>query len=38
MLSPGPGDLGRIVLKVIEDRPPPARSLAQKPPAPKGEK
>lgn len=38
MLSPGPGDLGRIVIKVIEDRPPPARSLAQKPPAPKGEK
>ena len=38
MLSPGPGELGRIVIKVIEDRPPPARSLAQKPPAPKGEK
>ncbi|MGI9109490.1 MAG: hypothetical protein ACR2KA_05650 [Opitutales bacterium] len=38
MISPGPGDLGRIALKVIEDRPPPARSLAQKPPAPKGEK
>jgi hypothetical protein len=38
MLSPGPGELGRIVMKVIEDRPPPARSLAQKPPAPKGAK
>lgn len=38
MISPGPGDLGRIAIKVIEDRPPPARSLAQKPPAPKGEK
>lgn len=38
MLSPGPGDLGRVAIKVIEDRPPPARSLAQKPPAPKGEK
>ena len=38
MISPGPGDLGRIALKVIEDRPPPARSLAQKPPAPQGEK
>ena len=38
MLSPGPGELGRVVMKVIEDRPPPARSLAQKPPAPKGEK
>ena len=38
MLSPGPGELGRIVIKVIEDRPPPARSLAQKPPAPKSEK
>ena len=38
MVSPGPGELGRIVIKVIEDRPPPARSLAQKPPAPKGEK
>jgi hypothetical protein len=38
MLSPGPGELGRVVMKVIEDRPPPARSLTQKPPAPKGEK
>lgn len=38
MLSPGPGEPGRIAMKVIEDRPPPARSLAQKPPAPKGEK
>lgn len=38
MISPGPGEPGRIALKVIEDRPPPARSLPQKPPAPKGEK
>lgn len=38
MISPGPGDSSRIAIKVIEDRPPPARSLPQKPPAPKGEK
>lgn len=35
MISPVADDTGRIVLKVIEDRPPPARSLAEKPTAPK---
>ncbi len=38
MISPAAGDLGRIMIKVIEDRPPPARSLSQKPPAPKAER
>jgi hypothetical protein len=36
MIAPGPSAPGRIIIKVIEDRPPPARSLTQKPPAPKG--
>lgn len=35
MISPAAGDTGRIALKVIEDRPPPDRGLAEKPPAPK---
>lgn len=38
MISPGPGNVGRITVKVIVDRPPSARSPAQKPPVTKGAK
>ena len=38
MISPGPGNVGRIAVKVIVDRPPSARTTSQKPPVKKGAK